>query len=162
MPARLATSSSRAEANPLAENSSSAASRMASRRAAVLAARASWRVAAMVRSAPPLDRPGPILSGRAKAALARCFAAFAMGLNMTDWSVIVKRAAASPAAAVTFCPWQRHSLAAAKLCYADNERRQKPIYYDRRLQPGSKAHPHANRDGRRQPLRLPLHQEIIS
>jgi len=26
---------------------------------------------------------------------------------------------------VTFCPWQRHSLAAAKLCYADNERRQK-------------------------------------
>ena len=30
------------------------------------------------------------------------------------------------------------------------------------LQSGSETHPHANRDGRREPLRLPLHQEIIA
>ena len=31
----------------------------------------------------------------------------------------------------------------------------------RRLQSGPETHTHANRDGRRQPLRLPLHEEII-
>jgi|HubBroStandDraft_4_1064222.scaffolds.fasta_scaffold1234235_2 hypothetical protein len=41
---------------------------------------------------------------------------------MTDQSVIVKGQSPPPCAAVTFCPWQRHSLPAAKLCYADNER----------------------------------------
>src|SRR6202035_2055655 len=34
--------------------------------------------------------------------------------------------------------------------------------HDRRLQSGPEAHAHANRDGRRQPLRLPLHQENLN
>jgi len=96
MPARLATSSSRAAANPLAENSSSAASRIASRRAAALAERAFCRYAAMTPDRPallPPVRPGLILSKRATAAFACRFAGFAIVLNMTDQSVIVKQAA---------------------------------------------------------------------
>src|SRR4029077_556641 len=95
-PARLATSSSRAVANPLAENSSSAASRIASRRGAALALRALCRDAAMTPARPallPPVRPGPILSKRVTAAFACRFAVFAIVLNMTDQSVIVKKAA---------------------------------------------------------------------
>src|SRR3984893_11432576 len=95
MPARLATSSNRADANPFAENSSSAASRMASRRAAALALRASWRVAAMT-PAPGRAGLAPALPGTDDAARAGRFAAFGMVLIMTDWSVIVKQ---SPAVA---------------------------------------------------------------
>src|SRR5580704_234850 len=64
---------------------------------------------------------------------------------------------------------QRHALPLRRILQGPRPRRlglsralQSRPRHDRRFQSGSKTHAHANRDGRRQPLRLPLHQEMIT